>query len=158
MTPTEFLKKYGDAFVVACEGTKLFPSVKLAQAALESGWGKYAAGNNLFGIKASNKRNSPYWNGDYVESRTTEYENGSFVPTTRKFRKYASISDSIKDHNYFLQTEPRYANIFNAKTPEEQAQALQDAHYAGNNPDYARRLINIINTYNLKRFDEKKNL
>lgn len=157
MTPTEFLKKYGDAFVVACEGTKLFPSVKLAQAALESGWGKYAAGNNLFGIKAAGFK-SPYWNGDYVTSRTTEYENGQFVPQTSKFRKYASISDSIKDHNVFLQTYDRYANVFKANTPEDQAQALQNAGYAGNNPDYARRLINIINTYNLKRFDEKKNL
>lgn len=156
MTPTEFLKKYGDAFVVACEGTKLFPSVKLAQAALESSWGKYAAGNNLFGIKARGPK-SPYWQGDYVESRTTEYKDGSYVPITSRFRKYASIADSIKDHNHFLQTNKIYANVFKAETPEEQAKALQNAGYA-TGANYAKSLINIINTYNLKRFDEKKNL
>lgn len=156
MTPTEFLKKFGDAFAVACLGTGLFPSVKLAQAAVESGWGNHIAGNNMFGIKAAGKH-TPYWTGDYVTAGTTEYQNGSYVPQNSNFRKYASIGDSVKDHTYFLQQNKRYAAVFTAKTPEEQAKALQAAGYA-TDPNYAGKLISIINTYNFKRFDEKKNL
>ena len=154
MTPTEVLKKFGTAFAVACLGTGLFPSVKLAQAALESGWGKYTAGNNMFGIKAAGSH-TPYWNGAYVTSRTSEYVGGGYVSQNSRFRKYPSIGDSVKDHTYFLQQYSRYANVFKAKTPEEQAKALQAAGYA-TDPNYSGKLISIINTYNLKQFDEKK--
>lgn len=154
MTPREFIQKFGNAFAVACLGTGLFPSVKLAQAALESGWGKYTAGNNMFGIKASGQH-TPYWHGDYVTSRTSEYVNGGYVSQNSRFRKYLTIGDSIKDHNYFLQQYTRYAKVFSAQTPEEQAKALQAAGYA-TDPNYSGKLISIINTYNLKQFDEKK--
>ena len=120
MTPTEFFKKFGEAFTVNCLGTGLFPSVKLAQAALESGWGKYIAGNNLFGIKAAGKQ-SPYWHGDSVTSRTTEYQNGGYVSQNSGFRTYASLEDSWKDHTHFLTTTERYASVVAAKTPEEQS-------------------------------------
>ena len=156
MTPDEFLKKYGDAFVVACEGTGILPSVKIAQAALETGWGKHIVGNNLFGIKATGTH-TPYWHGEAVEASTSEYDsNGNLVPQRSKFRKYASAADSIRDHNLLLQNA-RYANVLKAATPEAQAQALQDAGYAGkNNKKYAGRLIDIINGRNLKSYDQKK--
>lgn len=156
MTPTEFFNKYGNAFAVACLGTGLFPSVKLAQAAVETGWGNHVVGNNLFGIKAAGSH-TPYWNGDYVTAGTTEYQNGGYVGQNSNFRKYASVGDSVKDHTYFLQQYRRYANVFTAKTPEEQANALQNAGYA-TDPNYAGKLISIINTYNFKRLDEKKKL
>lgn len=158
MSPSEFLSKYAGAFVIACQGTGLFPSVKLAQAALESGWGKSVVGNNLFGIKAAGAR-SPYWHGEAVSSGTSEFQNGSYVSTSGKFRKYATIGDSIRDHTYFLQQNGRYrtAGVFNAATPEDQAKALQRAGYA-TDPSYASKLISIINTYGLKKYDEKKKL
>ena len=156
MLPKDFLAKYGGTFVIACEGTGLFPSVKLAQAALESGWGKYTAGNNMFGIKATGSH-SPYWHGDYVSSRTSEWQNGNYVGQTSRFRKYDTIGDSIRDHTWFLQQNRRYANagVFSANTPEEQAAALQRAGYA-TDPQYASKLVNIIKSYNLKQYDEKK--
>lgn len=156
MTPSEFLSKYGDIFVIACQGTGLFPSVKLAQAALETGWGKSVVGNNLFGIKASGEK-SPYWNGDTVTATTSEYRNGAYVPSVAQFRRYASLGDSIKDHTYFLQQNRRYKNagVFSASNPEEQAQALQRAGYATDSL-YASKLINIINSHNLKQYDKKK--
>lgn len=158
MSPSEFLKKYADAFVIACQGTSLFPSVKLAQAALESGWGRSVVGNNMFGIKASGSQ-SPYWHGETVTSGTSEWQGGAYVPTSSRFRKYASIGDSIKDHTWFLQNNRRYANagVFSATTPEEQARALQRAGYA-TDPSYASKLISIINTYNLKQYDSKKKI
>lgn len=156
MKPSEFLAKYGSAFVIACQDTALFPSVKLAQAALESGWGKYTAGNNMFGIKADGAQ-SPYWHGEYVASRTSEYQGSGYVSTTSKFRKYATIADSIRDHTWFLLKNRRYssAGVFTAQTPEEQARALQKAGYA-TDPGYADKLISIINRYNLKQYDKKK--
>lgn len=154
MTPTEFLKKFGDAFAVACLGSGLFPSVKLAQAAVETGWGNHIVGNNLFGIKARGDK-TPYWNGDYVTACTTEYQIGSYIPQNSRFRKYTTVGDSVKDHTYLLKNEKRYAKVFDAQTPEEQANALQNASYA-TDPNYAGKLISIINTYNFKRFDEKK--
>ena len=156
MTPTEFVNKFGSTFAVACLGTGLFPSVKLAQAALESGWGSHIAGNNLFGIKAAGNH-TPYWNGDYVTAGTTEYQNGGYQGQRSNFRKYATVGDSVKDHTYFLQNNKRYAKVFEAQTPEEQAKALQAAGYA-TDPNYSGKLISIINTYNFKRFDEKKKL
>lgn len=157
MTPDEFLKKYGDAFVVACEGTGIFPSVKIAQAALETGWGKHIVGNNLFGIKATGTH-TPYWHGDYVNAATNEYDsNGNLVAQNSNFRKYATVADSIRDHNLLLINEKRYADVLKSKTPEDQAKALQDAGYAGRyNKTYANSLLNIINGRNLKKYDQKK--
>lgn len=156
MTPSQFIAKYGDLFATVCLGTGLFPSVKLAQAALESGWGRSMPGNNMFGIKASGAK-SPYWNGDTVTSGTSEYQGGSYVPTTSRFRKYPTVGDSIRDHTWFLQKNGRYAaaGVFTASTPEEQARALQRAGYA-TDPQYASKLIRIIDTYGLRRYDKKK--
>lgn len=156
MKPRDFLAKYGGIFVIACEGSNLFPSVKLAQAALESGWGKSIIGNNMFGIKASGSY-SPYWHGESVTAGTSEWQNGGYVSQSSAFRKYATIGDSIKDHSYFLQHNKRYANagVFTATTPDEQARALQQAGYA-TDPYYANKLINIINTYGLRQYDKKK--
>lgn len=149
------MRTYGNDFAVACLGTGIFPSVKLAQAALESGWGKSVAGNNLFGIKAAGSH-TPYWNGDYVTSRTSEWTGSGYEGQTSRFRKYATVGDSVKDHTYFLQQYSRYAKVFKASTPEEQAKALQEAGYA-TDPNYSGKLISIINTYGFKQFDEKKN-
>ena len=63
------------------------------------------------------------------------------------------------DHNRLILTNSRYAGVLTASTPEQQAQALQAARYAGkNNTKYAGRLIDIINTYNLKKYDQKKKI
>ena len=154
MKPSDYLKKYATAFVIACENGSLFPSVKIAQAALETGWGAHVVGNNLYGIKATGSH-TPYWDGDYVTAGTSEYANGSYNSQNSNFRAYDSISDSIRDHSYLLETLGRYEAVRNSTTPEEQARALQNCGYA-TDPSYANKLISIINTYNLKQYDEKK--
>lgn len=154
MKPSEYLKKYAGYFVVACEDTKLFPSVKIAQAALETGWGSHIVGNNLYGIKASGQQ-TPYWHGDFVTAGTTEYANGSYNPQSSNFRAYDSITDSIRDHSLLINTLDRYKPVREATTPEDQARALQNAGYA-TDPSYAAKLISIINSNNLKQYDQKK--
>ena len=148
-----FLDKYADAITIACEGTGIFPSVKIAQAALETGWGQHIVGNNMFGIKAQGDP-TPYWHGEKVAAGTTEEVNGVPVSITSNFRKYNTVSDSIRDHNQLLINNTRYANVLSAKTPEEQCRALQSAGYATDS-SYAQK---PINANNLKRYDKKKTL
>ena len=128
----------------------------MAQMALETGWGASIPANNAFGIKAKGAL-SPYWDGSVYNAKTKEVYNGQTVTITDGFRAYASVQDSISDHNYFLKQNKRYTNsgVFSAATPEDQARALKAAGYA-TDPAYADKLISIINKYGLKSLDEKK--
>ncbi len=156
MTPSQFISTYENAVIEACAGSSIFPSVKMAQAALETGWGKSVVGNNMFGIKASGAH-SPYWKGSAVSSNTREVVDGISGQYDLKFRFYTTLADSIRDHSYFLQQNSRYskAGVFSATTPEAQAAALQAAGYA-TDPNYAQSLVSIIKSHNLKRLDVKK--
>ena len=147
-----FFDTYKFPAILSALRTGLFPSVVLAQAALETGYGKSLLSskyNNLFGIKAD-----PAWTGDAVNLNTGEYINGNAIVENDAFRVYTTPKDSIKDHITFLKSYDNYAQVFIAQTPEEQAQALQDAHYA-TDPDYASKLIAIVNDNNLKAFDNQ---
>jgi len=158
MTQTDFIAKYEAAVISACAGSGIFPSVKMAQAALETGWGKSieTGNNNMFGIKAQGVK-TPYWSGNTIVANTREVIDGVSAQYNLAFRQYATVADSIRDHTYFLQSNPRYkANgVFAATTPEDQCRALQTAGYA-TDPNYAATLISLINGYNLKQLDQKK--
>ena len=156
MTPKEFIAKFGETIIFATQGTPLFPSVKVAQAALETGWGKSVIGEakNMYGIKATGKT-TPYWDGSAYNAATKEVYSGNTVTITDGFRAYKSLQDSIKDHSHLLMTLSRYEPVRAAKTPEEQARALQSSGYA-TDPNYASKLIDIINQNNLKELDKKK--
>lgn len=167
-----FIEEYGSAAVRSCAGTGLLPSVVIAQAALETGWGKTVqkAANNMFGIKAT-----PKWPGRVISLNTSEYVNGvkhSYSGTgktyssysaavadgadkTTLFRAYASIGESIKDHNRLITESARYQRVTAAFTPEEQCDALQSCGYS-TSPNYARSLKSIIKTYDLEKYDNKK--
>lgn len=155
----KFISDYSDIVIKATIGTNLLPSVKMAQACLETGYGQYtiASAKNLYGIKARGKH-TPFWTGDFVNAETTELITGrGYVKVRADFRKYKSYTDSVRDHSYFLQQYDRYKPVLAAKTAEEQARELQKAGYATAH-DYADKLIFIINKYNLKALDEKKNI
>lgn len=171
-----FLDKYGTAFVVACQGTTIFPSVAIGQSAIETGWGKHTIGEakNLFGIKA-NSNGRKAWDGKVISMTTREvikgtsttfsgtgkiYSNkaaalndGANVQTL--FRCYDSYSESIKDYCSFLYANKIYAAALQAKTPEEQIKLIHKAGYA-TSTSYSQTIINLINTYNLKLYDKKK--
>lgn len=151
MKPIDFILKYAQSVKDACKGTGLFPSVCLAQAALETGWGKAAIDNNMFGVKAAGKP-TQYWDGAFKTVTTHEVLNGKSIVMECRFRAYKSVADSIKDHNNLLLTGKRYTKVLAASSPEEQARALQSAGYA-TDPKYSQKLISIIATHNLKQFD-----
>lgn len=152
LTRNQFIELYGMIAKKAGKDTGLFPSLFLAQAILESANGNSSLSKeayNFFGIKADKS-----WNGEYVVKPTREVINGKDVMVNAKFRKYSTPLYSFLDRVDFLRRNTRYgrAGVFVAKTPEEQAQALQRAGYA-TDPKYSELLINLINSNNLKRFD-----
>jgi flagellar protein FlgJ len=126
----------------------------LAQAALESGWGQRqitrengAPSFNIFGVKAT-----PGWKGPTTEITTTEYENGEAKKVKARFRVYSSYLEALSDYVSMLSRNPRYAAVTTAATPEQGAQALQNAGYA-TDPKYAQKLTSMIQQ--LKSMGEK---
>ena len=134
---------------LAAQGASGIPArYMVAQAALETGWGrsvpKAADGTtsfNIFGIKAGAS-----WTGKVAEVTTTEFVGG--VPQKRiaRFRAYDSYEDSFKDYSRMISESPRYAKV-RQQTGSAQAFAagLQKAGYA-TDPDYAAKLSRAINT------------
>jgi flagellum-specific peptidoglycan hydrolase FlgJ len=132
-----------------------FPSVTIAQAALENNWGTgelSLRGQALFGIKADDS-----WNGKKGLYLTREYNNftGKFEPVNDWFREYNNWNESLLDHTLFLRQNPTYSRngVFVAKTYEDQCYALQKARYA-TDPSYAKKLIGMIEENGLDKYDK----
>ncbi|MBZ6010899.1 LysM peptidoglycan-binding domain-containing protein [Leuconostoc gelidum] len=138
---------------IATIGTGVLPSITVAQAILESGWGQSiltsAPYYNLFGIKQGTG-----WQGAIVNMKTSEYVNGKWVTISAPFRAYSSQMASFQDHTKFLLTNSRYAGngVINAKNYVNMANGLQAAGYA-TDPTYASRLINLVERYKLQSLD-----
>jgi flagellum-specific peptidoglycan hydrolase FlgJ len=125
-------------------------SVCIAQAALETGWGRFVVGNNYFGIKASVAGASA------VNSPTWEFENGKWISTVASFSSYTSLTECADDYGRYLKTNPRFKECFNlCNVPLEFTEALQAAGYA-TDPSYAEKLNSIITSYDLVQYDVNK--
>lgn len=137
----------------------LYPSVIIAQAILESGWGGSSLSNapnyNLFGIKAENG-----YKGNFVTVKTKEWvkdkkhkNGGYFITISANFRKYSSYRETFEDHALFLKKN-RYKDVWlnNAGTYQDATKALSSAGYA-TDPEYSSILNNIIDTYSLQNYD-----
>ena len=123
------------------------PRVLLAQAALETGWGKYITADpqsgessyNLFNIKAGSA-----WKGDTVAVSTLEYRNGIPEREIANFRAYGSYAQSFIDYAQFLKNSSRYQQALEqADNPERYLQELQAAGYA-TDPEYANKITRIM--------------
>ena len=117
----------------------------LAQAALETGWGRRqittasgADSHNLFGIKAGSQ-----WRGPTTEVATTEYVDGQPQKQVEKFRVYASHAAALADYARLIGSNPRYAGVVAAADAPQAARALQNAGYASD-PAYADKLIAVM--------------
>ncbi|MCA4961719.1 flagellar assembly peptidoglycan hydrolase FlgJ [Pseudomonas sp. Y24-6] len=121
------------------------PRYLVAQAALETGWGKSvmraqdgSSSHNLFGIKASSN-----WKGDSARAITSEFRNGEMVKETAQFRSYDSYKDSFHDLVTLLQSNNRYQDVVkSADNPEQFVRELQKAGYA-TDPNYASKISQI---------------
>ena len=142
----DFMSKHWESARAASEATGIPARFLLAQAALESGWGRQeiksadgAASFNLFGIKAG--RN---WSGRVAETMTTEYTGGTPSKMTERFRAYGSHAESFRDYANLLLNNPRYSQVLAQQDAAGFARGLQRAGYA-TDPKYADKLTNIIN-------------
>jgi hypothetical protein len=127
-------------------------SITLAQAALESGYGKRSICNNMFGIKA----NSGY-KGASCTATTHEEVGGIKIEIQAKFRSYNNPAESFADHSDFLLHNSRYWTALTKKNPYEFANELQRAGYATDS-QYANLLKSLIRSQNLASLDMNRGI
>ena len=142
-----YIQQYQDVAVNHMHEYGIPASIKLAQGILESSYGtsKLAKeSNNHFGIKCHKD-----WAGSVVYHDDDEKD--------ECFRKYDFVEDSYLDHSLFLVNKERYSSLFELKKNDYRnwARGLKKAGYA-TNPDYANKLIQLIETYNLSYYDNKE--
>ncbi len=124
------------------------PAMLVAQAALETGWGKRMIRGvdgsnsfNLFGIKAG-----AGWQGERATTETIEFRDGLMRKERAQFRAYASPEESFSDYVDFLKRNPRYSEALRrADDAPEFARSLADAGYA-TDPDYAGKINRIMDS------------
>ena len=153
MTNNEFIeqiakcvKKY--AYVYGIE----VHSPIIAQAILESGWGKSGLASkyhNYFGLKCGS-----YWKGKSVNMATKEeYKVGTLTNIRDNFRVYDSMEAGVKGYFDFINTS-RYANLKGVKSPEEYVRRLKADGYATSSK-YVDNVMRVIRDNKLTRFDDK---
>jgi flagellar protein FlgJ len=148
----EFVDQVLPSIRTAAQALGLNPLVLLAQAALETGWGKRMArtadGNpslNLFGIKADDT-----WVGARAAANTVEYAGGVATQRQAAFRAYGSIEESVNDFANLLKNSPRYGQAA-AAGPDAQAyvDGIGRSGYA-TDPGYAAKLNDILHGSTLR--------
>jgi flagellar protein FlgJ len=150
--PREFVSRVWPHAQEASRATGIPGHFIVAQAALESGWGRgeirLADGStsfNLFNVKAGKG-----WTGETVDVTTTEYVNGTAQKQVERFRAYRSYAEAFADYANLLKSNPRYANVIGQQDGVGFARALQQAGYA-TDPMYAEKLARIIGSVSLRQ-------
>lgn len=151
-SPEHFVAKIWPHALRAAKELGVDPRGLVAQAALETGWGRRGirdrdgnSSNNLFGIKATG------WQGQRISTSTHEYVNGQRRSERADFRAYQSPADSFADYVRLLKSSPRYQHVLNAGGDVHRfASELQRAGYA-TDPSYARKIYAIANGPTLDR-------
>lgn len=149
MTPDEFIDWLVPSAQAQTKCYDLPASVVIAQAALESGWGRYTIGKyNIFGRKWGG------W-GNYIEEPTWEVYGGKWVKVTAKFQDYDSLLQAIDDWCILITQEPVYANAwaawYNTKSVEQFVRALGPVY--ATDPDYANKVLATIRANGLTQYD-----
>ena len=132
-------------------GKPLYPSVVIAQAILETGWGNseiMMRANAIFGIKATSS-----WQGKVYNAKTKEcYDGVSFTTINDCFRAYDSLEDSIKDYFNLICNSSRYRSALKTDSPEACITAIKNSGYA-TDPHYIDSVMRIIIENNLQEYD-----
>lgn len=130
----------------------VLPSICIAQAALETGWGKsnlMVKANAYFGIKASKS-----WVGKVYDSKTSEcYDGVNYVNITATFRAYDNVEESVADYFDLITKSSRYAGAVNNADALSAITAIKNGGYA-TSPTYIEKIMKIVNTYNLTQYDK----
>ncbi|EOT63261.1 hypothetical protein I583_00061 [Enterococcus haemoperoxidus ATCC BAA-382] len=156
VSPSTFIAEIAGHAQSVAAANDLYASVMMAQAILESDWGKStlaaAPNHNLFGIKGS-------YQGQSVTMKTWEVINGQWIQVNAAFRKYPSFSESFGDNAYVLRNTSFQAGVYyysgawkSNTNSYRDATAWLTGRYA-TDPSYNTKLNNIITTYNLTQYD-----
>lgn len=156
-TPEEFIKNLWASAKQAAKTIGADPRVLLAQAALETNWGKKvlpsdqnASTHNLFNIKAD-----PSWKQKTTTMETIEQKNGVLVKEKANFRSYSSFTESFADYVKFLKENGRYQQALDkVSNAKEFVSALQQAGFA-TDTQYADKIMNIFSSKLFKNLTEK---
>ena len=158
MTKSEFLGTIAPIVVsVNAElGNPLFSSVVIAQAILETGWGKSSLmmkANAVFGIKASLS-----WKGKVYSSKTKEcYDGVSFITVKDSFRAYNNLTESVNDYFDLITKSSRYRRACAVDSPLECITEIKKGGYA-TDPKYVDKIMKLINDNNLTKYDRVENV
>ena len=151
-TNEEFLSTIKEGCKQGWREHAVLASISGAQAILESNWGKSTLAlqaNNLFGIKGD-------YNGASFTIETKDFVDGVVKYVTSTFRKYPSWSESVADHSAFFSSsewrKEKYSAVIGETDYKKAAGALYAAGYA-TDPDYAAKLIKLIETNDLQQWD-----
>lgn len=144
----QFIQSVASGAIEGWNKYGVLPSITVAQAILESGWGRSTLttrAHNLFGIKGS-------YNGNSISMPTREVYGGRSVYINDYFRAYANNAQSVEDHGNFLYSNSRYHNLLGDTNYVSVANKLHADGYA-TDPNYASALISLVRTYNLTQLD-----
>jgi len=149
---SEFVSEVLPTIRRAAEALGVSPLGMLAQAALETGWGKRMARTaegapslNMFGIKADDS-----WDGARATASTVEFSGGVATQRHTAFRAYGSIEESVSDFARLLGSSPRYKDAVAAGgDPQAYVQSIGKSGYA-TDPEYANKLNDILNSSTLR--------
>jgi len=151
-TPKDFVTSIWQYAQKAASKIGVNPTVIVAQSALETGWGKHIIKDkngdssfNLFNVKAHRD-----WDGEKAAQSTLEFEQGVAVRKVEPFRVYNNFTEAFDDFVDFLKSNNRYEQALETVGDSEQfLQNLQKAGYA-TDPNYANKIINILNSDRFK--------
>ena len=145
-SPAEFVASLAPFADLVAKRLNVSPDVLLAQAALETGWGKKVStdnnggsSHNLFNIKADKR-----WEGATTSVDTLEFSDGVAKREKHQFRSYEDFQSSFNDFADFLQSGDRYSDALrNSADSAQFLNSLQDAGYA-TDPNYAAKIQNVM--------------
>ena len=142
-----YVDKYASAYGI------LVRSSVIAQAILESGWGKStlaAKYHNYFGLKCGTK-----WKGGSVNLSTKEeYTPGTLTSIRDNFRTYSSMEEGVKGYFEFIQLS-RYQNLKGITDPRKYLETIREDGFATSS-DYVKNCMALVEQYELKKYDNAK--
>lgn len=151
-----FINQIGTAAQAYYKEYNILPSLVIAMAIKESGWGKSqlaSKNHNYFGMKWNTKCGAKW-----VEYNTKEYKDGKYITIKAKFRSYDSMQEGIKGFYNFISGYKRYFNLIGETNPKQACIKIAADGWA-TAPNYGVSLYNdYILKYNLTSFDSIDNL
>lgn len=152
MTHIEFIEKVAAAAILNYPKYKILPSLTIAMAIKESGWGlsKLSANDfNFFGMKWTKTCGT-----DYAEYNTKEWDKDHYITISAKFRKYSDFNEGIKGFYDFISGYKRYANLIGETDAKKACELIHKDGWA-TAPNYGTSLYNdYILKYNLLDYDK----